>query len=158
MLNSIVDIFVGVGSNLENPTKQVQSAFTALRALPNTQWVAGSRLYHTKPVGYLDQPDFINAVVWLRTKLTQREVLTQLQTIEQQQGRTHIIKNGPRIIDLDLLLYGDQTITEDHLTVPHPRMFEREFVLEPLMEIAKDFLINDQPVKTYYAQLKELSK
>lgn len=129
--------YLGIGSNLNNPLYQVQLAITSLKTIPKTHLIKQSSFYTTKPVGFLDQPDFINAVVLLETELSVTELFNVMQLIEIQQGRIrHTEKNGPRTIDLDLLLFANEIIQEDNLVIPHPRMRERVFVLEPLAEIS----------------------
>lgn len=129
--------FVALGSNIEAPVAQVRRARQALDALPGTRLVKCSALYRSPPLGPPDQPDYVNAVACLRTRLSAGELLEALQRLERAQGR---VRDGPRwgarTLDLDLLLYGDARIEEPHLTVPHPRMHERAFVLYPLHEIA----------------------
>jgi len=130
--------YVALGSNLNNPTQQLNTAISTLKKIPHTQLLKTSSFYQTKPVGFSEQPDFMNAVVSLETTLTPHKLLAELQKIETQQGRVRTIQNGPRTIDVDLLLYGDEVINTPELTVPHPRMHEREFVLTPLREIAPE--------------------
>jgi 2-amino-4-hydroxy-6-hydroxymethyldihydropteridine diphosphokinase len=133
--------YIALGSNLEDPATQVAGAFAALAVLPQSQLVAQSSFYRTAPVGYTDQPDFVNAVGALDTTLAPRALLEALLAIEQARGRARTFVNAPRTLDLDVLLYGDQLIDEPGLTVPHPRMHERAFVLVPLAEIAPDCVI-----------------
>ena len=130
---------VALGSNLDDPRAQVERGFAALAALPHTTLHARSRLYRTRPWGIVDQPDFINAAARLETTLTPRELLDGLLGIEAGVGRVRGARNGPRILDLDLLLYGDRAIDEPDLVVPHPRLHERAFVLLPLADVAADF-------------------
>jgi 2-amino-4-hydroxy-6-hydroxymethyldihydropteridine diphosphokinase len=130
--------FIGIGSNLEDPVSKVQSALRDLDHLPATRVVAQSSLYRTAPVGMLEQPPFINAVAKLQTALDPKRLLAALFEIEQRHGRVRSTRNAPRTLDLDLLLFGDQVIDQAGLTVPHPRMHERAFVLAPLVEIAPD--------------------
>ena len=127
--------YVALGSNLADPARQVRNAMDALGHLPDTRLVARSSSYRTTPWGYANQPDFINAVVRLATGLDARELLMHLLALEARWGRVRTVPNGPRILDLDLLLYDDARITEPDLVVPHPRMQERAFVLVPLLEI-----------------------
>lgn len=129
---------VALGSNLDDPRAQVEHGFAALVALPRTTLRARSRLYRTPPWGVVDQPDFINAVARLETALAPRELLDALLAIEARAGRVRGARNGPRVLDLDLLLYGDRVIDEPHLVVPHPRLHERTFVLLPLADVAPD--------------------
>ena len=128
--------YVALGSNLNHPQRMVRAGFEALARLPDTQVLARSSLYRSAPVGYANQPDFINAVAALRTGLSPRVLLDALLAIEQAQGRVREFPNAPRPLDLDLLLYGEQVINEPGLSVPHPRMHQRAFVLLPLAEIA----------------------
>jgi 2-amino-4-hydroxy-6-hydroxymethyldihydropteridine diphosphokinase len=129
-------VYVGLGSNLVQPQAQVLRAMEALNGLPQTRVLARSSLYRSAPVGFADQPDFINAVAELETALTPRELLDALLALEQKFGRTREFRDAPRTLDLDLLLYGDLQLDESGLTLPHPRMSLRAFVLLPLMEIA----------------------
>jgi 2-amino-4-hydroxy-6-hydroxymethyldihydropteridine diphosphokinase len=131
-----VTAYIALGSNLEDPAAQVRAAFAALSTLPQTQLRACSSLYRTAPVGYADQPDFINAVAAIETTLAPRALLDALLALELARGRARTFANAPRTLDLDVLLYGDQSIDEPGLCVPHPRMHERAFVLVPLAEIA----------------------
>ncbi len=133
--------FVALGSNLAEPEAQVLQAFAALNALPQTRLCAQSALYRSAPVGYAAQPDFINAVVLLETALSAPDLLQSLLNIERDCGRIRDFRNAPRTLDLDLLLYGDLVMHEAGLTLPHPRMHERAFVLLPLLEIAPDCII-----------------
>ena len=129
--------FVGLGSNLGEPVVQVQGAFAELDGLPRSRVLKRSSLYRSAPVGYAKQPDFINAVVQLETSLPAEQLLAELQEIEARHGRARSLANAPRTLDLDILLYGDSVLSSEKLTVPHPRMHERAFVLEPLVEIAE---------------------
>jgi 2-amino-4-hydroxy-6-hydroxymethyldihydropteridine diphosphokinase len=128
--------FVGLGSNLDDPERQIETALAALDALPSTRLVRRSRRYRTEPVGYADQPDFVNAVAELETGLDPQALLHQLLALEQAHRRVRGRRNGPRTLDLDLLLYDGRQLDEPGLTLPHPRMHERAFVLVPLHEIA----------------------
>jgi 2-amino-4-hydroxy-6-hydroxymethyldihydropteridine diphosphokinase len=132
-----VRAYVGIGSNLNDPVAQVLEAVEELEMVPDTILVERSSLYSGKPMGPADQPDYVNAVVSLDTLLSPEELFRSLVSIEDQQGRTRGGEPwGPRIIDLDLLLYGNSVINTATLTVPHPRMHERDFVIVPLEEIA----------------------
>jgi 2-amino-4-hydroxy-6-hydroxymethyldihydropteridine diphosphokinase len=128
--------YVGLGANIGDPGGQLQAALKELNALPATRVTAASSLYRSAPVGYLDQPEFLNQVVALETELAAGQLLENLQNIEREHGRERPFPNAPRTLDLDLLLYGDAVISTAQLTVPHPRMHERAFVLKPLAEIA----------------------
>lgn len=129
---------VALGGNLDDPRTQVERGFAALAALPHTTLSARSRLYRTPPWGVVDQPDFINAAARLDTSLSPRELLDALHAVEVRAGRVRAIRNGPRILDLDLLLYGGRIIDEPGLVVPHPRLHERAFVLLPLADVAPE--------------------
>lgn len=135
------NVFVGLGSNLADPRVQVLQAMQELAALPQVKVVQRSSLYRSAPVGYLDQPDFINAVVQLQTSLSPRDLLDALLALEQRCGRTREFINAPRTLDLDVLLYGDLQLHEHGLTIPHPQMHLRAFVLQPLLEIAPECVI-----------------
>ena len=132
-----VRAYIGIGSNLDDPVAQVKDAMEELEMLPDTVVAARSSLYSNKPMGPQDQPDFINAVVALDTLLSAEELFARLVKIEEQAGRVRDgEKWGPRIIDLDLLMYGKKKLDTDELTVPHPGLHERDFVIIPLAEIA----------------------
>ena len=133
--------FIGIGANLGEPVRQIAAAVEALKQLHETRFTALSSLYRTAPVGGPDQPDYLNAVARLETRLDAQALLSGLLAIERALGRMRSIPNAPRTLDLDLLLYGDLTIATPALTLPHPRMHERRFVLEPLIEIEPDCII-----------------
>ena len=133
--------FIALGSNLEAPLTQIRNAFVELGALPKTKLIARSSLYRSAPVGNVNQPYFINAVAKLEPRLAPRELLAELLEIERRHGRRREFPNAPRTLDLDLLLYGDLIQHEHGLTIPHPRMHQRAFVLSPLHEIAPDSVI-----------------
>lgn len=133
--------FVALGSNLQDPATQVRNAFAALEQLPQSRLIRGSSLYRTPPVGYDNQPDFINAAAQLETTLAPEDLLQALLTIESGFGRERPFPNAPRVLDLDLLLYDDFCLQTPTLTLPHPRMHERGFVLFPLAEIAPEVRI-----------------
>jgi 2-amino-4-hydroxy-6-hydroxymethyldihydropteridine diphosphokinase len=128
--------YVGIGSNLDDPRAHVTRAFDELDRLPHTRVVKKSSLYRSAPVGYADQPDFVNAVAQLETGLPAERLLAEMQEVENRHGRQRSFPSAPRTLDLDLLLYGTAKIHTGSLQVPHPRMHERAFVLEPLLEIA----------------------
>ena len=130
-----VTAYVGLGANLGDPAGAVQQALAALATLEGTRVTAQSSLYRSAPVDATG-PDFVNAVAELQTLLTAPGLLAQLQRLEREAGRERPWRNAPRTLDLDLLLYGSGRIDSPALTVPHPRMFERAFVLVPLAEIA----------------------
>ena len=134
-------VFVGLGSNLDDPQDQVLRALQALDSLPHTRMLVSSSLYRSAPVGYLEQPDFINAVAKLETALSPRALLDALLDLEHRRGRTREFRNAPRKLDLDVLLYDDLCFHEHGLTIPHPQMHLRAFVLRPLLEIAPGCVI-----------------
>lgn len=131
-----ISAFIGLGSNLGDREATVQAA---LAALPGV--VAVSRLRETAPVGVVDQPPFLNGVARLETELSPHELLETLLSVEQGLGRERLERWGPRTIDLDLLLYGNEVVDEPGLTVPHPRLHERRFVLEPLAELDPELVV-----------------
>ena len=130
-----VTAYVGLGANLGDAAPSLRHAIARIAQLPGTQLVRQSSFYRTAPVG-AGGPDFINAVVEVRTQQRALELLDQLQRLESGAGRERPYPNAPRTLDLDLLLYGGEKIESARLTVPHPRMQERAFVLVPLAEIA----------------------
>jgi 2-amino-4-hydroxy-6-hydroxymethyldihydropteridine diphosphokinase len=132
---------IGLGANLNDPAAQVEFAFAELDRLPATRLLARSSLYASAPVGYVDQPDFVNAVALVETRLAPRALLAGLLDIEHRHGRERSFRNAPRTLDLDLLLYGNAHFHEEGLSLPHPRMSERAFVLLPLLEVYPDCVI-----------------
>lgn len=134
----LVTAFVALGSNLDDPPAQVRAGVRALGEMACTRVVRGSSLYRNPAVGYRNQPDFVNAVARIETCLDPRDLLTALLAIERAHGRVRDFPNAPRTLDLDIVLYGEKVIHEPGLTIPHPRMNERAFVLVPLAEIAPD--------------------
>ena len=136
-----VRAFVALGANIGEPVRHLRAAVEDMAALPGTAVVARSSLYRSAPVGLVDQPDFINAVVALDTDLEPLVLLRALLAVEARHGRVRSVPNAPRTLDLDLLLHGDRQQDEPELTLPHPRMHERAFVLLPLLEIAPDVRI-----------------
>ena len=134
-------IYIGLGSNLDEPVVQIKEAVEAIADIPATNVVAVSSLYGSQPMGPQDQPDYINAVLALTTELSPIELLDQLQRIENESGRIRKERWGARTLDLDILLFGEQLINEPRLVVPHYGMKEREFVLIPLAEIAPDLTL-----------------
>lgn len=133
--------FVALGSNLGEPRQQIERAFAELDALPLTRLLARSSLYLSAPIGFAEQPDFINAVAEVETGLEPIKLLQALLEIEHRHGRFRDFADAPRTLDLDLLLYGDCVLHQHGLTIPHPRMHRRAFVLLPLAEIAPQCLI-----------------
>lgn len=126
---------IALGSNLEQPVLQVRQALEEVARLPSTRLLLHSSLYRSEPLGRQDQPDFINAVAKIATGLAPRDLLDALMAIEQRHGRVRESLNAPRTLDMDILLYDDLQYNDDHLTLPHPRMHLRAFVLQPLQEI-----------------------
>jgi 2-amino-4-hydroxy-6-hydroxymethyldihydropteridine diphosphokinase len=152
----VVRAFVGLGSNLGDRESTLRAAVGRLRGLRRTEVRAVSRFRNTEPVGYLDQPRFLNGVVELKTDLSARELLEALLMLERSLGRDRSKSppQGPRTLDLDLLLYGDETIEEPGLTVPHPRLHVRAFVLEPLVELDPALNVPGQgPVQALLSEL-----
>lgn len=134
--NGVVkQVYIGLGSNLEQPLLQLRKAMAALEDLPGTTVVADSGYYKSRPMGPTDQPDYINAVVELETTMSAPALLEQCQSIEKQQGRVKTRVWGERCIDLDILLYAQQQITTETLTVPHPGICKRDFVYMPLLKL-----------------------
>lgn len=137
----MVQAFIALGSNLEDPVSQIKSAFLALERIPKTKLIKKSSLYQTAPIGYeegelVNIPDFINAVAQVDTQLGALDLLSEILNIENHAGRVRPYPNAPRVLDCDLLLYGDTVMQSKTLTLPHPRMHTRGFVLLPLFEIA----------------------
>ncbi len=134
--------YVGLGSNLNMPTRQIETALELLGAIPRTRLVSVSSLYRSAPFGGIEQPDFVNAAAALLTQLGAAELLSELQDIEARQGRERNDQRwGPRVLDLDLLVHATAVIDEPGITVPHPGIAERNFVLLPLLEIAPELVI-----------------
>lgn len=132
----MTDVFLGLGSNVGDRENQLKEAIRLLDEQSGIKVVKASSFYETEPVGYVDQPDFLNLCVEIQTELSPKAVLERGLAIEQQLHRVRKERWGPRTLDIDILLYGDQIIEEQDLTIPHPRMTERAFVLIPLQEIA----------------------
>lgn len=131
-----ITAYIGIGSNIGDRKKNIDSAIDMLNGADGTVVSAVSSYINTLPVGYTDQPDFLNAAVELKTALSPQKLLEVCQNIERELKRARDIKWGPRTIDLDILLYGEAVLNEENLIIPHPRMHEREFVMKPLNEIA----------------------
>lgn len=129
-------VYLGLGSNLDNPPTQVRAAISLLDADPHIQVIQSSPFYSTKPVGPQDQPDFCNAVIKILTTYAPLELLDSLQQLEQRQGRVKKRHWGERVIDIDILLYDNLEFSSDRLTIPHKELIHRDFVLKPLMDIA----------------------
>ncbi len=133
--------YIALGSNLDNPKMQIQDAFAELDEIEDSRLLQASSLYASAPWGYANQPDFINAVASIETELPPRRLLEELLKIETWHGRERAFPNSPRTLDLDIALYGEEVVDEENLTIPHPRMHERAFVLAPLAEIAPEVVI-----------------
>ena len=133
--------YVGLGANLGEPRRQLTEAIIAMSGLPETRLASHSSFYRTAPVGFENQPEFLNAVAALDTRLAPGALLQGLQGIERRHHRERSFPNAPRTLDLDLLLFGEERIARPGLTVPHPRMHERAFVLQPLLELDPDISI-----------------
>lgn len=129
---------IALGANIGEPLRQVEAGFAALAALPGTKLLAKSSLYRSAPVGYADQPDFINAVAVIETTLAPHALLDALLAIERAHGRVREFANAPRTLDLDIVLYGDTVMHDAGLTIPHARMLDRAFVMVPLAEVAPE--------------------
>jgi 2-amino-4-hydroxy-6-hydroxymethyldihydropteridine diphosphokinase len=138
----LLPAYVAIGSNLDDPRAQVERAFAALDRLPATRCVLRSSLYRSAPLGPVAQPDFVNAVAGLLTELEPAPLLAALQDLERSLGRERpALRWGPRRIDLDLLVHGGSRLESDELTLPHPGIAERAFVLVPLAEFAPDLVV-----------------
>ncbi|MHA2897065.1 2-amino-4-hydroxy-6-hydroxymethyldihydropteridine diphosphokinase [Enterobacter sp. H2G27] len=138
--------YIAIGSNLASPLEQVNAAVQALGEIPQSKIVAVSSFYRTPPLGPQDQPDYLNAAVILETELGPEELLDNTQRIELQQGRVRKAERwGPRTLDLDIMLFGHETINTERLTVPHYDMKNRGFMLWPLFEVAPDLIFPDGP-------------
>ena len=133
--------YIALGANLGDPAATVNAAFTALGELPQTRVLATSALYRTAPVGIAEQPEFVNAAAAIDTALAPEALLDALLAIDQAFGRVRAERNGPRTLDLDILLYDDLTLATPRLTLPHPRLHLRAFVLQPLADLAPDLAI-----------------
>ncbi len=151
-----VTTYIALGANLGDAQAQVRHAITALAQLPHTQLVAASSLYRSAPIDAAGG-DYINAVVELLTRQSAPALLKQLQKLEQIAGRERPFPNAPRTLDLDLLLYGSARIASLHLTVPHPRMHQRAFVLLPLAEIAPQWVSGQALAQVVHQHIERLS-
>jgi 2-amino-4-hydroxy-6-hydroxymethyldihydropteridine diphosphokinase len=140
----MITAYIAVGSNLADPVSQAKRAIEALKTLPESELIKASELYSSTPMGPQNQPDYINAVVAIKTNLTPLQLLDCTQAIELEQGRVRKDERwGPRTLDLDIILYGNEVINSERLTIPHYGMKEREFVLYPLAEIAPSLQLPD---------------
>jgi 2-amino-4-hydroxy-6-hydroxymethyldihydropteridine diphosphokinase len=149
-----IDVYIGLGSNLHNPIEQAEQAIIELARHRHLRNVNASSLYSSKPVGPQDQPDYVNAAVFLQTQLGPHDLLDLLQSLEQDHGRVRKRHWGERTLDLDLLCYGNAQIHTPRLTVPHPFMLERSFVLYPLMELSPNLvLINGKTLSKHLEKI-----
>ena len=138
----MIRVYLGLGANLDAPLQQLQQAVDALMQLPQSELAAVSSFYGSKPMGPQDQPDYVNAVAALDTHLAPETLLDELQRIELEQGRQRKDERwGPRTLDLDILLYGEEILATSRLTVPHYGLHQREFVVYPLLELAPALMI-----------------
>ena len=134
-------VYLGLGSNQSDPISQIKNATDLIEKIETSKIIKKSSLYESLPVGYLDQPNFINQVISLQTSLSPAELFERFQQIEFQLKRVKKIVNGPRTIDIDILLFNQEIILTNDLTIPHPRMLDRAFVMIPLLEIEPNILI-----------------
>ena len=148
--------FIALGSNLGEREAMIRQALEALAALPQTELLRASSLYDTEPVGDMDQPNFLNAVAQVDTDLAPRQLLWNLMLIERRLGRVRTRRWGPRVIDLDLLLHGDEVLDQPDLTVPHPELIRRSFVLVPLVEL-DPLVVHPVTGETLLAHLSRLN-
>ncbi|MGX3066166.1 2-amino-4-hydroxy-6-hydroxymethyldihydropteridine diphosphokinase [Ursidibacter arcticus] len=154
MEKAVHTVYVALGSNLESPIDQLKQAVGSLQTFAKNLCV--SPFYGSKPLGPQDQPDYVNAVVKFDTDLTAIELLDKLQSIENEQGRIRLRRWGERTLDLDILLYGDQQMQTERLTIPHYDMHNREFVIVPLYDLTPDLqLPNGQKLSDLYQQFKQ---
>tara|TARA_B100001564_G_scaffold357542_1_gene374025 strand:+ start:831 stop:1277 length:447 start_codon:yes stop_codon:yes gene_type:complete len=128
-------VFIALGSNLNNPVYHLEKGIRQINHLPSTHVIRRSSLYSSKPIGPKNQPNYVNAVIKIKTKYAPIDLLDALQDIENQHHRKRLKKWGPRTLDLDILLYNETEINNDRLTIPHPEMVNRDFVLVPLFEL-----------------------
>ncbi|AUD12576.1 MULTISPECIES: 2-amino-4-hydroxy-6-hydroxymethyldihydropteridine diphosphokinase [unclassified Planococcus (in: firmicutes)] len=135
------EVYLSLGSNLGDRKAQLQEAVRLLQTNPSISNIKMSSIYETAPVGYLDQHAFLNLVIRLETSLSPLELLDICQEIEQALHRERLVRWGPRTVDLDVLLYGQEQVATERLTIPHPRMYERAFVLVPLQELMPSLIL-----------------
>ncbi|RUO47408.1 2-amino-4-hydroxy-6-hydroxymethyldihydropteridine diphosphokinase [Pseudidiomarina donghaiensis] len=136
-------VYIALGANLGNPQQTLRDALHTLAALPQLTHLRASSLYASSPMGPVEQPDYVNAVACAETQLSPLELLDLLQSIEQQFGRQRLVHWGPRTLDLDILLYDQAVINEARLTIPHPGLGERDFVIVPLCELSPNLQLPD---------------
>jgi 2-amino-4-hydroxy-6-hydroxymethyldihydropteridine diphosphokinase len=148
-------VFIALGTNLGNREENIKKAILKVGELPQTLIAATSSIIDTKPIGKTNQPDFLNCVIKIKTSFTPEELLYELQKIEKEMGRIRKEKWGPRIIDLDILFFNDNIIETEKLTIPHPEILNRKFVLQLMNEIAPEFVhpIEKKTIEQLYAEL-----
>jgi len=139
-MSAPVQAYVALGANLGEPVRQIETALSELAALPESRLTARSSFWRSRPEGFASQPEFVNAVAALETRLPARALLAALLEIERRHGRERIFRNAPRTLDLDILLYAELVLDEPGLHLPHPRLHLRPFVLLPLAEVAGERL------------------
>ncbi len=132
-------VIIALGSNLDQPVKQLENAIVKISALTNVNVLQVSSFYRTRPIGYLEQDDFVNAVLQANTTLSAEDLLLALQSIENDFGRVRTFQNAPRTLDLDIIDYNHEVHESTHLILPHPRAHQRGFVMVPLAQIAPDY-------------------
>lgn len=152
MPGSPVQVWIALGGNLGDVPALMQHALRMLDARPDCAVTAVSPLYSTPPWGITEQPDFINACAGLETTMAPPSLLSVLKDLEAQAGRTQTVRNGPRPLDIDILLYGQERYHDEALTIPHPRMLERAFVLVPLADIAADVVVESKSIAARAAE------
>ena len=152
MTSSSTLAYIGLGSNLDNPLGQLESAYSALKKLPYSTLESISNIYQSKPVGPQDQPDYLNAVTCIRTNLKPEQLLNALQAIELEQGRVRDIHWGARTIDLDIILFGNLEVKSTLLTIPHPEMHQRNFVLIPLSDLNPNLILPNEIALSFLLQ------
>ncbi|MCH8325119.1 MAG: 2-amino-4-hydroxy-6-hydroxymethyldihydropteridine diphosphokinase [Bacteroidetes bacterium] len=133
-------VYIGIGTNKGDKLENINTAISLIDRIPFTGLLSQSSIYKTKPFGYLEQDNFLNLVIKIKTGLSIKHLFKELQSIESKLGRVKTIKWGPRIIDLDVLFYNKDIISEEGIKIPHPEIIERDFVLIPLNEIEPDFI------------------
>lgn len=135
-MNKFTTVYIGLGSNLDRPAEQIKAALSALSQLEGSQSLRCAPWYSSVAIGPGDQPNYVNTVASIETTLAPEALLDELQLIEKHQGRQRNVRWGARTLDLDILLYGNDTVTTERLTIPHPEMPQRSFVLQPLADLA----------------------
>lgn len=152
------EAYIALGSNLHDPVAQIDHALEFIEQHPNIHLIQSSSKFQNPPVGITEQPNFVNAACWVRTDLSPLDLLDEILDIETTMGRIRSIKNGPRIIDLDLILYDDLKMSHSKLILPHPRMLERSFVVWPILEINRNLVLPDGTLlrSVYSSQPKDL--